>query len=79
MDNLSHITKKGTIDRFEGEYAVVLIDDDGKSILIARSKLPREAVEGSHLYFLNGDISIDIESETAARKKIRSLSKELFD
>lgn len=78
MDVSLHITKKGVIDRFEGEYAIVLTDDD-KSILVARSKLPLKAREGSHLSFSNGDILLDTENEVKALEKVRSLSKELFD
>ncbi|MEZ4358256.1 MAG: DUF3006 domain-containing protein [Eubacteriales bacterium] len=77
MGSSLHITKKGVIDRFEGENAVVLVGDE--RILLDRSKLPVNAREGSHLLFLKKGISIDKESETKAREKVKSLSDELFE
>ena len=77
MDNSLHITKKGVIDRFEGEYSVILTEG-GERILTARSKLPKGAREGSYLLFSEEGIYLDIESETKAREKVASLSKELF-
>jgi hypothetical protein len=57
---------KGVIDRFEGEYAIVVLDD-GKTINLHKSKIPLEAKEGDVLQ-LGEIIYIDVE-ETKKRKK----------
>lgn len=68
---------KGIIDRFEGEYAVVELED-GKMININKIQLPIGVEEGTVI-----DISecITINSyETLKRKKeIEKLTKNLWD
>ena len=57
---------RGTIDRFEGDFAVVELED-GTIKNFTRAQLPIEAKEGDILR-IGHNISIDIE-ETINRKK----------
>ena len=54
------------IDRFEGEYAV-LISDDGKTFNLLKDKIPEDAKEQDVLS-IGDNITIDKE-ETEKRKK----------
>ena len=68
---------KGIIDRFEGEYAVVELQD-GKIINIDKKKLPIEAQEGTVIQ-ISESITINKE-ETAKRKsEIEKLTEDLWD
>ena len=49
---------KYVIDRFEGIYAI-LECDNGKDLVILRSKLPIEATEGDVIECINGIYNID--------------------
>lgn len=69
--------RKGIIDRFEGDYAVVEFDGNTEDIL--RSELPAEVKPGDSLIFGEDKITIDTE-ETASRKdEINNLIDELFE
>ncbi|CCC58001.1 MULTISPECIES: DUF3006 domain-containing protein [Caloramator] len=57
---------KGVIDRFEGEF-VIIVFDDGKVESINRQLIPNEAKEGDVIVF-ESTIYIDNE-ETLKRKK----------
>lgn len=64
---------KVIIDRFEGDYAVVELED--KTICNMPIKLlPKEAKEGSVL-----KIEVDIESTEDRREKIKKLMDELWE
>jgi len=68
---------KGIIDRFEGEYAVVELQN-GKIINIDKKKLPIEVQEGTVIH-ISESITINIE-ETAKRKsEIEKLTENLWD
>lgn len=56
----------GVIDRFEGEYAVVILDDE-TVIDLKRNEIPEEAKEGDVLNIAD-NVTIDVE-ETEKRKK----------
>ncbi|MCX6806632.1 MAG: DUF3006 domain-containing protein [Candidatus Berkelbacteria bacterium] len=62
---------KAIVDRFEGEYAV-LIFDDGKKIDWPKDKLPKNIKEGSVVWF---SLTKDKEGE----KKQRELAKEILN
>ena len=66
------------IDRFEGDFAVCE-NENRKMINIEKSKLPKEAKEGSAL-IINGDkIEIDhIETENR-RKRIKEMMDSLWE
>lgn len=69
--------KKGTIDRFEGELAVIEFDDEMKDI--SKSKLPKEANVGDVLVFDGDKITIDAKETKKLKKEIDDLMDELFE
>ncbi len=66
---------KLTIDRFEGEMAV-LKTDDGQSIIWPKDKLPAEAHEGM---ILNFDILSDGETEKDKKILAKEILNEILD
>ena len=69
--------KKGIIDRFEGELAVVEFDDEMKDI--PKNKLPKEANVGDVLIFDGDKITISNEETNKLKKEIDDLMDELFE
>lgn len=66
-----------SIDRFEGEYAVC-VDDDENIVSIDRKLIRGKAVSGDVIDEKDG-VYIVLENETERRKKeIRKLQDELF-
>ncbi len=65
---------KAVIDRFEGEYAVVLFGEDEIKADIPRQLLPPGAKEGS---WLNVSFELDPEGEKKQREKIEGLLDKL--
>lgn len=58
--------RKGIIDRFEGEYAVIEFDRETEDML--RSELPAEIKPGDTLIFDGDTITVDAK-DTASRKE----------
>ncbi|NLN41881.1 MAG: DUF3006 domain-containing protein [Clostridiales bacterium] len=70
--------KKGVIDRFEGEWAIVEMDD-GQFIDIPMETLPPDAKEGNVIYIdEDGRISILAEETLERRKRVQDLMDKLF-
>ncbi len=69
--------KKGIIDRFEGELAVVEFDDEMKDI--PKNKLPNKATVGDVLFFDGDKITISKEETGKLKKEIDDLVDELFE
>lgn len=69
---------KVTIDRFEGDFAV-LEKPDRTMMNIKRSKLPAGAKEGDILNLEGDTITIDAAETTKRKKEIRDLMKELWN
>ena len=65
---------KAVIDRFEGEYAVVLFGEDEFKADIPRQLLPVGAKEGS---WLKVSFELDPEGEKKQREKIEGLLDKL--
>jgi hypothetical protein len=66
---------KAVIDRFEGEYAILIVGEDEKRINVPRKVLPKQAREGLWLKveIRNGevcDITIDDQETERARQRI---------
>lgn len=66
-----------SIDRIEGEKAV-LIADDGTQRIIQVNELPKEAKETDCLYYRNGCYLIDEEETKWRKQKIEELQNRLF-
>ncbi len=69
---------KASIDRFEGRFAVVE-NEDGTSLNIEKSKLPKEAKAGDVLHIDGDEIMIDTAETEARKKKVTDLVDDLFD
>ena len=69
--------KRGIIDRFESELAVVEFDDKMKDI--PKSELPKNAKVGDALIFDGDKITISKEETKKLEKEIDDLMDELFE
>jgi hypothetical protein len=68
---------RGIIDRFEGMYAVVELQD-GKMINIDKVQLPVDAKEGMVIH-ISENITIDIEETKKRKEEIKELTKDLWE
>ncbi len=68
--------KKGIIDRFEGDYA--MIEVDAKIERIDRKLLPPSAKEGDSLIIDGTNITIDIKGTEERREQVKRLMDKLF-
>ena len=68
---------KGIIDRFEGKYAVVELED-GKMINIDKAQLPVGSKEGMVIH-ISENITIDIEETKKRKAEIEELTKNLWE
>ena len=69
--------KKGIIDRFEGEIAVVEFEKEMKDI--PKVDLPEKAQAGDVLIFEGDTITISAEETEKLKKEIDDLMDELFE
>ncbi|NQX45363.1 DUF3006 domain-containing protein [Paenibacillus tritici] len=69
--------RKGIIDRFEGEYAVVEFDGTTEDIL--KSEVPAEAKAGDTLIFEGDGVTIDKTDTRKRKNEIQNLMDELFE
>lgn len=65
---------KAVIDRFEGDFAVLLFGDEEIKVDFHRSLLPQGAKEGS---WLTISLELDLEGEQKQREKISEQLKRL--
>ncbi|MBN1434084.1 DUF3006 family protein [Candidatus Fermentibacterales bacterium] len=65
----------GTVDRIEGETAVILLDGGGR-LLLPLALLTEGAAEGSVLRI---EIAVDAEESAARLDRIRDLRRELLE
>jgi len=65
---------KGVIDRFEGQYAIVLIGKDEIRVEIPKVLLPVGAKEGS---WLQVGFELDLEGEKRQRETIKEMHNKL--
>jgi hypothetical protein len=81
---MEQVEVKASLDRFEGDYAVVY-SDDGRKFDIARKSLPKRTRQGARLKLIleNSDddkvisVSIDNEGQEELKKKIREKLKKI--
>jgi len=70
--------KKGVIDRFEGDWAIVELED-GQFIDIPSETLPPNAQEGNVIYIdKDGKVLIAVEETLERRKRVEDLMNKLF-
>lgn len=65
---------KAVIDRFEGDYAVVLFGNEETKVDIPKKLLPEGAKEGS---WLKVSFELDLEGSEKQKEKIQSLLDKL--
>ena len=65
---------KAVIDRFEGDYAIVLVGDNEIKVDIPRKLLPKKVREGT---WLNVSFEPDPEGEKKQREKVSKLLDKL--
>ncbi|RJX25112.1 MAG: DUF3006 domain-containing protein [Dethiobacter sp.] len=65
---------KAVIDRFEGDYAVVLFGDEEVKVNIPKKLLPEGAREGS---WLSVSFELDLEGTQKQKEKIQGLLDKL--
>ena len=70
--------QKLTIDRFEGDIAVLELED-GELIDVARDQLPEEAMEGDILLFDGKDYTVAVDETAERRKQIEKLMDQLWE
>jgi DNA polymerase III delta prime subunit len=66
---------KAVIDRFEGEYAILIVGDDEQRLNVSRKLLPKEVKEGNWLQvdIVGGEVSnitVDEPETEKARQRI---------
>lgn len=71
---------KGIIDRFEGQYAMIEMQQYGTMEYIFKNKLPKKANVGD-IIIIHKDhhITIDVEGTTKRHQEIDTLADELFE
>ncbi|GGG13905.1 hypothetical protein GCM10010912_67900 [Paenibacillus albidus] len=69
--------RKGIIDRFEGDFAVVEFNGQTEDLL--KSDLPEDAKAGDTLIFEDGNVIIDKEGTASRKKEINELMDKLFE
>ena len=67
-----------TVDRFEGDIAVIENRDTGEMININKNDLPNDIHEGSILKINNGKYEIDLEEEKNIEQRIKDKMNKLW-
>jgi hypothetical protein len=68
---------KGIVDRFEGEFAVVELED-GKMVNINKMKLPLGVEEGMVIH-ISESITINIDETKKRKREIEKLTEDLWE
>ncbi|KZE01961.1 MULTISPECIES: DUF3006 domain-containing protein [Bacillus] len=69
--------QRGIIDRFEGEIAVIEINNS--TIDVLKSKLPSTAKEGDVLIIDDDNYTIDKDETAKRRREVQDLMDKLFE
>ncbi|MEK4761394.1 DUF3006 domain-containing protein [Viridibacillus sp. FSL E2-0187] len=69
--------KRGIIDHFEGDIAVVEFPNGMKDFFL--TQLPKGVHIGDVLLFENGEIIIDLEGKKQLQEEVADLMDELFE
>ena len=77
-NKLEEMENKFTIDRFEGDIAVLENRDTGEMININKNDLPQDAKEGSILKLNNNKYEIDLEEQKEVEKRIKDKMNKLW-
>ena len=77
-NKLEEMENKFTVDRFEGNIAVLENRDTGEMININKNDLPQDAKEGSILRLNNNKYEIDVEEQKEVEKRIKDKMNKLW-
>ena len=77
-NKLEEMENKFTVDRFEGDIAVLESRDTGEMININKNELPQDAKEGSILKLNNKKYEIDMEEQKEVEKRIKDKMNKLW-
>ncbi len=69
---------KTVLDRFEGDFAV-LVADDGEIINVPKKEMPPGVREGMTIIIGNGKYTVDAKSTIERHERIKTLFKDLFE
>lgn len=73
-------TIRASLDRFEGDYAVIYSDEDGRKFDVLRDKLENDAKPGMRLSLhLEGDHISTIEIEKKSTKDAKERIRKKYD
>lgn len=78
MYRIGGIFIKGIIDRFEGEYAVIELENL-KVINIPKDYLPQNVKEGDVVVIKDNECYIDIEETQRRKERIEKIFEDLFE
>lgn len=68
--------KRGIVDRFEGDFAIVELEKGFEKI--AKGKLPSNVKEGDVIVIERDRIYVDLEETNKRKNKIKGLMDKLF-
>ena len=77
-NKLEEMENKFTVDRFEGDMAVLENRDTGEIFNVNRNDLPQEVKEGTILKLNNNKYEIDLEEQKIVEDRIKDKMNKLW-
>ena len=78
-NKLDEMETKFTVDRFEGNIAVLENRETGEMININKAELPNGAKEGTILKLENNKYELDLEEQAKAEERIKNKMNNLWN
>ena len=78
-NKLNEMETKFTVDRFEGNIAVLENRETGEMININKAELPNGAKEGTILKLENNKYELDLEEQAKAEERIKNKMNNLWN
>ncbi len=77
-NKLEEMENKFTVDRFEGDMAVLENRDTGEMFNVSRNDLPQEVKEGTILKINNNKYEVDLEEQKIVEDRIKDKMNKLW-
>lgn len=77
-NKLEEMESRFTIDRFEGDVAVLENRDTGEMINVNKKDIPQDAKEGTILKFNNNKYELDLEEQKNVEDRIKDKMNKLW-
>lgn len=77
-NKLEEMENKYTVDRFEGDMAVLENRNTGEMLNVSRNDLPQEVKEGTILKINNNKYEIDLEEQKIVEDRIKDKMNKLW-